>query len=171
MKVSLRFVLAIFALGALSVLPARADAPQTTGRWQRIQSRLGLSTSELERVKPVLQRYRESRRNRIDALSAQIREILTPAQKSRFDALLTEHDQRRASGNRARGRHGLREFVTSLDLSPKQILTVTQLAQASASQARTEHERFLEQVRQFLTPEQYARLEEMTRWQRGGESD
>lgn len=170
MKVSLRLILAIFVLGALSALPARADAPSGSGGWQRIQERLGLSASDLDRVKPVLQAYRESRRSRIDALASQIREMLTPDQRSRFDALLADRDQRRTTGS-PRARHGLKELVTSLDLSPKQILKVTQLAQASAAQARAEHERFLDQMRQNLTSEQFSRLEEMTRWHRGGEGD
>lgn len=171
MKHCTRFLFALVVIGALCVAGAHAEPSGKSSRGSEIQARLGLSADEMARIRPMFKAYRESRRSRVDALSSKIRVLLTPEQQGRFDALIAEHEQQRASGDTSERRHGLREFISSLGLSTKQIMEVHKLVKASAEQARQEHAQLLEQVRGVLSPDQYARFEEMTRRRRGGESD
>jgi len=170
--VNIRTLSLILLLTATLVTSAAAE-PGGRRPWRQIVDQLGLTASQSEQIMPLMKTYRDSRRARIDGLTTQIRAILTPAQRERYDALKSEHEQQRSasSGGALSKRHGLAEMATSLRLSPEQINQVRTLAEASMQQARADHERFMESVKRVLTPDQVNQLQAMIRSRRSTDSD
>lgn len=157
---SARISLLAMVLFVMLAAPVLAE-PGKGGGWQRIQQELGLTDSQMLKVKPIMEAYRSVRRTRIDALSARISELLTPQQRARFDEMRAGHG---TSSSKSRG---LTRYITELSLSPDQINKLKDLVNDSLQRARADRERFLDQIKGVLTPEQFSRLQEMIRRRKG----
>lgn len=160
---ALRCLVLALAFVTLAMAPLWADQPNGNEihGWQRVQQELGLSNDQLQKIKPIMDNFRQLHRVRIETLGSQIRALLTPQQQQKFEALKSTHahGQNQPSGHP----HGVRELITQLSLTPQQIAGLTKLLDATMKQARADHEQLIENLRPILNSDQLTKFQALTR--------
>lgn len=166
-----KLTLALAAAGALT-LAAPVLAHPKHDMVERLADRLELTSEQQDEVKGLyevhrdqmraLYRQEEGQRDRNAwresrmALNAEIREVLTDEQIEQFDAM-----QRRGYKNRGGKRHGGQ--FRALDLSDEQRSEMRTLMREQRGQEHSDRAALREQMREILTEDQQAQLDEMNR--------
>ena len=170
MRMLRRAVIGLFAwtllAGVMAFCPVSAladEAPRSSLELRQLQGLLDLSLSQIRHLAPILKAYRDQHKARLASFRADLKSMLSPEQATRFDALCKQY--RRGQGPA----RGLQELQQELSLSSDQVARIAALRRSVREKAQADYEAFVGQVRGVLTPEQFARFQEVT--QRERESD
>lgn len=158
--------LAVFLLTAiLGGSPARADDPRGQEMsLDRLREVLRLSVDQMKKLTPILEAFQKVHSARLRATQARIRTILNPEQAARFDQIC---EQKR---NGQRTRHGLKALQEDLGLSSDQVEKIRTFIKEAKDNTTNDRNLFLQQMRIFLSPAQFSRLQDMLRPQAPGSS-